>query len=477
MQNLELLLLILTFGYLLFSRKIYTKVKKPIILSYLTLFFVLHLIFNGYRWQMIPAYLLWSIAIFSALRNSTKVRKPIINVLRITGLLLLAGISFILPTILPVFELPKTTGKFSVGTTNILLETNKEEIITSDPNDERTMMIKVWYPTNDIEGNEDLYIDKGGRYGFAQKYGLPSSTFNYLDKIETHVWKNATIPDESFPILIFSHGYHSKANGYYSLLSEIASQGYIVFGINHTYESTGTTFLDGETRFFDNEYSTKILENTWHIIEPSMNAFQTAQTFEERHPVIKQSLQNYFVKDIIERWADDIQSVSEELQNWNNKGFFKNKLNLHQVGVFGHSRGGAAAGEILLGENNIKAGINLDGVQWGQMVDTCFQKPFLYLSSDWPENHPNYNKHAYINESKSDFYEGIIKNSGHSNFMDIPFMIPINSINEAGTIDPNVAINIASDVVVSFFNKYLKNQNIDINSLNSKHKELTLSLR
>ena len=477
MQKLELVLLIISIGYLLFSKKINAHIKKSILLSCLVLLFVFHLINNGYRWQMIPTYLLWAFAILSTFSNSTKPLKPIINILRTTGLLLFAGISFILPTVLPVFKLPKTTGKFSVGTTNILLETNREEIITSTPNDKRRLMIKVWYPTNDSEGNQDLYIDKGGRFGFAKKYGLPFSTFNYLDKVGTDVWKNAKISEGPFPVLIFSHGYHSKANCYYALLSEIVSHGYIIFGINHTYESTGTTFPNGEIKFFDFEYSTRILENTWNIIEPSIDAFQTTQTFEERHPIIKKSLKNYFVKDIIEYWADDIENVSEKLQVWNKKGFFKNKLNLHQVGIFGHSRGGAAAGEVLLHENDIKAGINLDGVQWGQMVDTCFHKPFLLLSSDWPESHPNYNKHAYVNKSKSDFYEGIIKKSGHSNFMDIPFMIPVNAINEAGTINPHVAIDITTEVVVSFFNKYLKNQNIDIESLNKKYSDLNLKKR
>lgn len=152
---------------------------------------------------MIPTYLLWSFAILSTFSNSTKPLKPIINILRTTGLLLLASISFILPAVLPVFKLPKTTGKFSVGTTNILLETNREEIITSTPNDKRRLMIKVWYPTNDSEGNQDLYIHKGSRFGFAKKYGLPFSTFNYLDKVETDVWKNAKISECPFPVLVF----------------------------------------------------------------------------------------------------------------------------------------------------------------------------------------------------------------------------------------------------------------------------------
>ena len=146
------------------------------------------------------------------------------------------------------------------------------------------------------------------------------------------------------------------------------------------------------------------------------------------------------------------------------------------MGVFGHSRGGGAAGESLLIDDRIKAGANLDGVQWGQIVKTKFQKPFLYLSSDWPDEHLNLNQHAYVKKSTSVFYEGIILQSGHSNFMDIPYMIPLQSLSQAGDIDPDLAIQIASRIVTAFFDNHLKSEGADINTIDSEYEMLEMNI-
>jgi len=425
---------------------------------------------------MIPAYLIWLIALITALRETGQRSSTTVRFFKIIGLIILLALAIFLPSILPVFELPKATGPFTVGTKDISLELDREEVITADKTDTRSLMIKVWYPSKETGGKKDLYVDKAGRNGFAQKYGLPPSMFNYLDKVETNVYRNIQIADESFPVLIFSHGYNSKANGYYALLSELASQGYVVFAINHTYESTGTTFLDGTLKYFDYEYASQIESGTWDMMEPVIEAFKSDLSFEDRHPIVQKGLTTYFVRDMVERWAEDIVDVVNELDEWNNTGFFKGKLDLFNVGVLGHSRGGGAAGESLLIDSKIKAGANIDGVQWGQIVNTVFQKPFLYLSSDWPEEHEDLNQHAYVNKSTSVFYEGIVRQSGHSNFMDIPYMIPLNVLSQAGNIDPDLAIEITRKVVTSFFDKHLKNKEIDLNALNSEYEMLDINI-
>jgi predicted dienelactone hydrolase len=129
------------------------------------------------------------------------------------------------------------------------------------------------YPSKETNGEEDFYVDRAGRNRFAQNNGLPVSMLNYLDKVETNVYRNTQIAEETFPILIFSHGYNSQANGYYALLSEVVSHGYIVFAINHTYESTGTTFPDGTQKYFNYEYASRIEAGTWDMMKPVIEAF------------------------------------------------------------------------------------------------------------------------------------------------------------------------------------------------------------
>ena len=476
MQNLELVLIIISTVYILFYRPINKKVNKTYIIGLLVVILAGHLLFNGYRIQMIPAYMLWLIALITALLKPDQKSSVVIRVLKILGLVVILTLAVVFPSIFPVFDLPQPTGPYTVGTQDIQLELNRDEVITADNSDKRSLVIKAWYPSKETGGEKDLYIDKGGRNGFARKYGLPASIFNYLDKIETHVHKNIGIADETFPVLIFSHGYNSKANGYYALLTELVSHGYVVFIVNHTYESTGSTFPDGREVYFDYDYASQIESGTFETVQPAIQAFKEDLTFEERHPIVREALTTYFVKDMVERWALDIVDVVSELKEWNNEGFYKDRLDLANVGVFGHSRGGGAAGEALIIDDRIKAGANVDGVQWGQIVDTVFQKPFLFISADWPAEHEDLNQHAYVNKSTSYFYEGMILKSAHSNFMDIPFMIPLKALSLAGEIDPDLAIEISGKLITSFFDKHLKHKEADMNLLNSEYEMLELNV-
>lgn len=476
MQYLELLLIILSTLYLVFNRFIHKNLPKPYLLAVLVFILSIHLIFEGIRWQMIPAYFLWLIALITALRPPLGKSTIIPRLLKATGLIIILGLAITLPILLPVFKLAPPTGPFTVGTTDIYLELDREETITADKTDTRRFMVKAWYPSKEIGQEKDFYVDQAGRNGFARKYGLSPFMLNYFDKIDTHVYRDISIANESFPILIFSHGYNSKANGYYALLSEIVSQGYIVFAINHTYESTGTTFSDGTLNYFDYAYAGQIESGTWEDVLPAIEAFESRLSFEERHPTVQKALTSYFVRGIVERWAEDIVDVVDQLATWNDSGFFKGKLDVSKVGVFGHSRGGGAAGEALLIDRRIRAGANLDGVQWGQIVDTVFQKPFLFLSADWPADHQDLNQHAYINKSTSFFYKGTILQSGHSNFMDIPFIVPLQALNQAGDIDPNLAIEIASKTVSSFFDKHLKHQEINMQALSAQYNMLEMHI-
>lgn len=476
MQNLELILIIMVTGYILFYRLIHQKLGKSYVIGLLVFILGIHLVFNGTRWQMIPGYLLWLIALITAIVRSDRKPSIILKVSKIIGILILLTLSVSLPWALPVFEIPEASGPYTVGTMDMLLELEREEVITADTEDTRNLMIKVWYPSKEKGVEMDPYVDAAGRNGFANKYGLLPSMLNYLDKVETNVFRNIQVADETFPVLIFSHGYNSKANGYYALLKELVSQGYIIFAINHTYESTGSTFPDGRLIYFDYEYARQIQTNTWSVMEPVIEAFKSDLSFEDRHPIVQKGLTTYFVRDMVERWAQDMVDVVNKLDEWNNSGFLKGKLDLSNVGTFGHSRGGGPAGETLLMDNRIKAAANIDGVQWGQIVDTIFQKPFLFLSADWPEEHEDLNEHAYINKSTSVFYEGTIRESGHSNFMDIPFMIPLRALSLAGNIDPHLSMEITTKVITSFFDKHLKEKDIDLNDVGVKYDMLELNV-
>jgi pimeloyl-ACP methyl ester carboxylesterase len=476
MQYFELLLFISSSIYVLFSIKINTSLSKRMLFGILGSMLLLHLIFEGFRWQMIPIYLIWVLAILSVRRYKTNASRSVGSLLKMVLVIFLMLPGIALPFLFPVFDLPIPSGDYTVGTKDLVLQLDRAEVITRNPHDKREIAIKVFYPSNKTEGIKDPYIDQGGRHGFALKYGLPKGAFNYLDKVDTHVFRNAEIARETFPVLIFSHGYNSKANGYYAILSELASQGYVIFSLNHSYESTGSTLSGGKEIYFDYEYAQSIEKDTWQKMEPVVEAFKMDLPFEQRHPIVKKGLTSYFVKDMVERWATDISDVVTELSSMNEEGFFKNRLDTNSIGVFGHSRGGGAAGHALLKDPRIKAGANLDGVQWGDIVNTSFEQPFLFISADWPEEKEDLNSHAYVHKSKSVFYDARILNTGHSNFMDIPLMIPFRSLSEAGAIDPRKGLKITGEAVTFFFDTHLQNKKRDLKRLSDEIQELEISI-
>ena len=463
MRILEIVLLLSVTILPFVKRPLLKIIKKKPLSIILMVIFMIHLTMEGWRWQMIPIYFLLLILIWriNSVNEAVPAKLTIARGAGYAGLIVLLLISWILPNFLPVFSLPEPTGKYQVGTHSIHLETNMEEPITKDVNDKRELMIKIWYPAKNIaSAQQDPYLDKANRTSFINKYGggiLPPASMDYLDRIKTHVYQEAPIAEEIFPVLVFSHGYGSNASGYYALLTEISSHGYIVVNMNHTYESLGATFPDGSEKYFNYEFQAADGADAMKHIAPIKEAFEKNLSYDERHAIIREASQDYNVTKMVNRWAKDMMYTIDQLEDWNKSGFFKNRLDLDKVGVFGHSRGGGAAGQVTIKDNRIKAAANIDGIQWGEMMDTIYTKPFLYISADWPAEHQDINSHVYKNKSTEYFYETKILTAAHPNFMDIPFMVPVKSLAQTGDIDPELAIKITNDLVIAFFDKHLKN--------------------
>jgi len=72
------------------------------------------------------------------------VRRPLVRYSLI--LIGLAGLTLVASTFLHL-EIPEPTGQFEVGRTSMLgIDDSREEVHTSDPGDERSVPLTVWYP-------------------------------------------------------------------------------------------------------------------------------------------------------------------------------------------------------------------------------------------------------------------------------------------------------------------------------------------
>jgi len=62
------------------------------------------------------------------------------------------------------------------------------------------------------------------------------------------------------PVVVFTHGYTGTFTDYTFLFEDLASRGYVVAAVDHTYEATAVEFLDG--RLVKSVFGSHLAENT-----------------------------------------------------------------------------------------------------------------------------------------------------------------------------------------------------------------------
>ena len=118
MRTFEIFLLLVVTVLPFVKRPLLDRVKAKSVLIFLGALLALHLIFEGWRWQMIPAYVMTLILAWRihGVDSEKPVRLTFLRVTGFAGIVVLAFLGWVLPMALPVFSLPEPTGSYSVGT-------------------------------------------------------------------------------------------------------------------------------------------------------------------------------------------------------------------------------------------------------------------------------------------------------------------------------------------------------------------------
>lgn len=167
--------------------------------------------------------------------------------------------------------------------------------------------------------------------------------------------------------------------------------------------------------------------------------------------------------------------VADEVYKLNNGSVASNlrgKLNTESIGIFGHSCGGATAGEACLQDSRFKAFINLDGTPFGDTVDQVINQPFMVMT----ENAKFTPSGGYAKNQKN-YLVVTIRGARHMNFTDLNTVIPNAGklFGTIGTINANRQIQIMNTYIVSFFDKYLKGINkLFLEKTSSQFSEVTV---
>lgn len=262
---------------------------------------------------------------------------------------------------------------------------------------------------------------------------------------------------EEFPLVIFSHGAFGFSGSNYSTFAELASQGYVVASISHTYQAFFTKDTDGNMTIVDTDFINKAAE---------INAKTDTRDDEETYRITSEWMKlriddEDFVIDMILKASQKPGSGSPFAV-----------VDTTKIGLMGHSLGGATSAEIGRIREDIDAVIILDGTMLGEEIDFADQvllndEPYpVPLLNIYAEDHyenamklvgDSYNN-FYASKNAIDAYETVFKGSGHLNFTDLPLFSPILAkLLGVGDVDERACIESMNQVVLEFFNAYLKN--------------------
>jgi predicted dienelactone hydrolase len=341
------------------------------------------------------------------------------------------------------------TGPYPVGTQDFFwVDENRPETATRDPDDLRHLFVKVWYPAvvgkshslaPYIPGADEFEED--AKKIFAPANGLDSRSF-----LDAPLLRG----DQKLPVLLYNHG-GSWSRFTSSFVTEnLASQGYVVFSIDHTGFNKSTRFPDGYV--FKNE-----------LMKPpgkddELSAAENGKRFFE-----------YLEDKLFPVWVQDGIFVLDRITELDSApdGMFSNALAVDRVGAFGWSFGGATAVQLSLDDPRVIAALDHDGQLFGSVIVKGTSRPVMLLHTDEdmnPDNDPGLQQlidsvmdlnDTMVSRSTGDWYQITISGSNHGSFSDLAFFWPPDQNREAIESVRRMH-NIINDLTVQFFDHYLR---------------------
>ncbi len=247
--------------------------------------------------------------------------------------------------------LPRPTGPHAVGATTLYLKDTSRTDPWVPEVKARELMVSLWYPARSPGGGRRApYMTPQESEALLKGAGITNLPFDILSRTRTNAFLDARPAGRkhSLPLVVLSPGFTKPRSELTGLAEELASRGYVVAGIDHTYESRGTSFPDGRVT--------------------------TCAACEVDHEA-------GFGEKRAEGRAADISFVLDELTGAHPEWKGASLIDSSKIGVSGQSAGGAGALAALLKDGRIRAGIDTDGTTADLIPPSGLAKPFMFVGS------------------------------------------------------------------------------------------------
>ncbi|QEU92056.1 alpha/beta hydrolase family protein [Streptomyces kanamyceticus] len=345
-------------------------------------------------------------------------------------------------------QLLAPTGPYAIGTVSARLvdRSRHDPWVPAQPY--RELMVSVWYPAAPGSGGGHArarYMTPGAaaRWDAAAPHGIPKGALDFA-ATRTHAREGAPADTRGGrrPVLVYAAGAGDPRTWGTALVEEMASRGYVVVTVDHTYESPAVQFPDGSVKDFG----------------PVMKAFEEAE-------------KNHTVPELLKKTTDV--RVADSTFLLDSLGSLPHGLSgvvdRRRVGMVGHSAGGIAAAQTMYEDRRVRAGVDLDGTlefnpeplgtNLMPVARHGLDRPFLLMGSDRPTE-PSWR--AFLSHSTGWKRNLTLRGSQHQAYTDLSALLPQAGVDRQtvekniGTIDPRRAVTAQRAHVASFFDRWLK---------------------
>ena len=342
---------------------------------------------------------------------------------------------------------PTPTGPHSIGMKDYWwVDRSRPERFTRDPDDSRSVAVRVWYPTDDAGGSGAMYVPDMAEFGDGEDF-VP---FTHL---RTNAIRDADPAPGPFPVLMYSHGGGWTRFTSTFTTEELASHGYVVVSVGHNGFNRTQFLPDGAS----------VVPDTLTFPEPTGDLLADAR-----------GSWDFLDEHVFPDWIADVSFALDQLEALNGDGPFAGRLDLERVGAYGWSFGGAASIELSAVDPRVKAAIDHDGQLFGAAPSQGTARPFMLMHGETAAETPPFEDPdsaaaftaaleelmAEVREtdaalkaaSTGDWYDITIAGTNHGSFSDLVMLMPAL----APATTPARGYEIINALTLAFFDRYLK---------------------
>lgn len=326
-------------------------------------------------------------------------------------------------------HLPRPTGSQPVGVTSLsLVDTSRPDPwVPSVPY--RELMVSVFYPAASAHGPTKPYMTPLESERNLEREGIPGLSLDALSTVRTNAVVDAPAAGRrhSLPMVVLSPGWTQPRAVLSGLAEDLASHGYVVTVIDHTYENRATTFPDG------------------HVTDCAACDVDDQPGIWEKVAATRSA---------------DTSFVLDELIGPHPKWRGSALIDPQRVGMARHSAGGANTLQAMLADPRVRAGIDIDGSTHVPLPASGLSRPVLFLGSmdnytpgtpnpydDWETDWPN------LTGWKRWL---MVSGTVHSSFTDLGVLADQLGVDIGASIEGTRALAITRAYVGAFFEQHLR---------------------